>query len=212
MPNTRIKPLNQRPYDQNISQATGSWMDQITVLVNNLVGQVAPAGVGLPTVQNNTINLGSAQVMSTGSRATSITTGIIAVPSATSVSFFWDGTNGSVPFVIYRDDGTSTPPIFGNYTVTSLTPSTLYYFYPYWDETLAVINWAGITNVSVGVLPVAFTAQNVLAVQAQALRNRIPLATTLSQSGVTTTSSGTGAPFFGGNGGGAGRGGFAELR
>src|SRR6185369_10345446 len=53
--------------------------------------------------------------------------------ASSTVTLYWDGTNGSTVFVIYRPDGTQqvVPP--SNITVSALNASTTYYFLPYFN-------------------------------------------------------------------------------
>jgi len=127
------------------------------------------------------------------------TTGFKYTATTTSISWFWDGTNGSSPINIYRADGTVTGPISGNQTITGLNPTTNYNFYPYYDEPTQNIKWvAG----GVGTPGYAQTAGSLTLVQSQALRNRIPL----SSGGMvgTTPTTGTSSGSGGGAGGGGG--------
>lgn len=160
---------------------------------------------------HNKINPSKAGVMSVGCRPFSITTACqYTQPSPTEIGFYWDGTNGSVLFQIYRDDDTvltaaEQAVASGNLVVTGLTANTLYYFYPYYDETLGTISFP--TNASgVGTPAVAFTTSNLLAQQQQILRYRIPLWSLLSINGIQTPSSGSGSGGSGGGGGGGGGG------
>jgi hypothetical protein len=49
----------------------------------------------------------------------------------TSITIYWDGSNGSQVFVIKRVDGTSHTVPKGNMTITGLSPNTAYGFLPY---------------------------------------------------------------------------------
>lgn len=53
--------------------------------------------------------------------------------TSSSITLYWDGTNGSAVFVIYRPDGTKQVVPQSNITVSALTPSTTYYFLPYFN-------------------------------------------------------------------------------
>lgn len=203
-PKSRIP--NQFPRDQNLGSEALQVLDSMLVQINNLISQgQAPQSSGLQSLQNNLIDPTGAQIISGGSRTASITTEITFTSTTTSISFFWDGSNGSKPFTIYRDDGSTVGPIvFGSgLTVTGLTANTTYFFYFYWDELLDKITAVSIPNVSVGTPPIAFAAGNAKALQQQFFREHIPLANGFSSSGITTPASGT-ASGTGGAGGGAG--------
>ena len=180
-------------------------LDQMLVQLNNLLGAgQTPPGAGLSAYGPSILNPTGPQITSGGSRTSAITTGIIAVATTTTITFYWDGSNGSQPFQIFRDDGT----IFGPFitgsgpVVTGLSPSTTYFFYPYFDEGLQRISFATIAGVSIGMPAWAFTAQNNLAAQQQILRNHIPLAFILSSTGAATPAAGS-TSIFGGSGGAA---------
>lgn len=199
---TRGRLPNQFPRDQ-WGTASLETLDSILLQLNNLVGsgQVPPAN-SLGAFGPNVVQPTTSQVVSGGSRTSSITTGIVAVMTTSGATFYWDGSNGSKPFQIYRDDGSIFgPSIVGSgYVVSGLSPSTTYYFYPYFDETQQRIQFATVAGVSVGSPAIAFTAQNNLAAQQQILRNRIPLAFILSSTGAATTGGGS-SNVFGGSGG-----------
>jgi hypothetical protein len=201
---------NQFPRDQALGQEALSVLDQVLVQVNTLLGSgTPPPGSGLQAFGPNIIDPTSAQISSAGSRTSAIATGIVAVMTTTTATFYWDGTHSSQPFKIYRDDNSVFGPFItgSGPAVTGLTASTTYFFYPYFDETLQRIAFATIAGVSVGNPAWAFTAQNNLAAQQQILRNRIPLAFILSSTGAATTGAGSNTVFGGSGGGGAGVGG-----
>lgn len=206
----KSKPYNQFPYDETLSPQSKQCLDWVVTQLNQLIGQGAvPPGQNLQAFGSNIVDPTSAQIVSAGSRMSSIATGIAFATTTTSVTFYWDGTNGSKPFQIYRDDGTVFgPSITGSpYAVTGLSPSTQYFFYPYFDESVQQIKFSTIGGVSVGSPAIAFTTQNNLAAQQQILRGHIPLAFLLSSTGVTTPGAGTTTGFGGSGGGGAGVGG-----
>lgn len=140
----------------------------------------------------------------------SISTPIQWIATTTSISFYWDGTNGSSFLRIGRDDGTVIGPTNNGspVIVSNLTISTQYYFYPYWDEVQQKVIFATVQNVAVGIPALAFTVPNFLAAQQQILRGRIPLAILLAQTGVATPGAGTTSGTGGSGGGGAGAGGL----
>lgn len=212
-----LKPYSQRPYDPNLGDTTNQYLDWVTSALNQLIGQAnKQPNTGLQSLVNNQINPTSAQLESVGSRPQSITTAITYTSTTTSITFYWDGTNGSTPLTIYRDDGTTIGPFIGNFTVTGLSPNTTYFFYPFYQEAVTPsanfgqhpvgINW-GTTPGGVGTPPVAFTAQNLVALQEQISRDHIPLATGFSVTGASTPASGSGSG-SGGSGGGGGAGCF----
>lgn len=188
-----------------MSQQSKQCLDWVVTQLNQLIGQGAvPPGQNLQAFGQNIIDPTSAQIDTGGSRTSSITTGIAYSATTTGITFFWDGTSGSKPFQIYRDDGSIFgPSITGSpFIVTGLSPSTLYFFYPYFDESLQQIKFATLGGVSVGSPAIAFPAQNPTAAQQQILRGHIPLAFLLSSGGITTPGAGT-TTGFGGSGGAA---------
>jgi hypothetical protein len=208
-----LKPWSQVPeaYDRD-------WAVQVQSALNQILSQGnAPPGQGLASVQQNSVSPAAPQLISIGNRAVSITSAITWTSTATSISLFWDGTNGSQPLTIYRDDGTVMPPISGNITISGLTNATKYFFYPFYQEIVpASYNWGGeqvgvnfakVLNVSLGSPPIAFTAQNPLAIQQQLARDHIQLAPLLASTGITAGAGGSGSGGSGGGGTG-GRGGL----
>ncbi len=107
----------------------------------------------------------------------------------TTVTWSWSS------FTVYRADGTTTAIPNGSLVVTGLTAGTSYFFYPYWDESAAALNWVAGGS---GTPANAQSAKTNLAAQQQSLQARIPL----SQGAVVaaTPLSGSG----GGSGGGSG--------
>lgn len=53
--------------------------------------------------------------------------------TSTSITAYWDGTNGSVPMVVKRADGTNFSVPTGSQVITGLTPSTTYSFSIFWN-------------------------------------------------------------------------------
>ncbi len=111
------------------------------------------------------------------------------VSTTSTLTWVWTG------LVIYRADGTTTAVPNGSLAIAALSPATTYYFYPYWDDTGATLNWVTGGN---GTPAAAQSAKTNAAAQQQSLQGRIPL----SQGAIAaaTTASGTG----GGSGGGSG--------
>ena len=196
---------NQFPRDPALGSESLTALDAMLVQINTLLGQGAvPPGPSLGAFGPSVIDPTGSQITSGGSRTSSICTGIQAVMTTTSATFYWDGSNSSQPFQIFRDDSTIFGPFItgSGLVVSSLSPSTTYFFYPYFDEGRQLIEFATVAGVSVGSPAIAFTSQNNLAAQQQILRNRIPLAFILSSTGAATPASGS-SNVFGGSGGGA---------
>ena len=55
--------------------------------------------------------------------------GFVATP--TTITLYWDGTNGSLPFVVKRVDGTSFSVPQGSLVISGLNAGTIYGFLPY---------------------------------------------------------------------------------
>lgn len=212
--NTKLRNVNQAPYEPGESAQTRQWKDAVTAQLNALLGQqvqLGQTGQGLDVLSQSVVNPTQQRLVSLGGRTQSITTAFAFVAASNSITFYWDGTNGSVPLQIYRDDGTVTSAVHGSFTVSGLAINTTYFFYPFWQENVPPsanfgqhplgVNWATIPHVSVGTPPVAFLAQNIPAAQIQIARDHIPLALGLSTTGAKT---GTGSGSGGGGGGGGG--------
>ena len=130
------------------------------------------------------------EVSSRGSIPPSLAGSMSYVCTNNSITWTWTGIQ------ILRSDGTTTSVTNGSMAVTGLAPSTIYAFYPYWDENgqaLSFVTGGGGSNGT------AFSASgSAVAAQLQNLMWRIPL----SGGGMpgATTTSGSG----GGSGGGSG--------
>jgi hypothetical protein len=204
-----LKPYSTKPSERNVSPTTNQWMDWATSALNQIIGQNnVPQNQGFQALSQHVVNPQTNQITSAGSRMQSIATALMVVPGATSITFYWDGTNGSELLRIYRDDNTVEGPFSGKFLITGLAPGTKYYFYPYFDEPAQQVNWAFVSGVSVGTPGVAFLLQNIPAAQQQFLRTRVPLALNLATVGVTTGA----APMTGGTGGGGGSGGGGRYQ
>ena len=84
----------------------------------------------------------------------------------TTVTWSWSS------FTVYRADGTTTAIPNGSLVVTGLTAGTSYFFYPYWDESAAALNWVAGGS---GTPANAQSAKTNIAAQQQSLQARIPL-------------------------------------
>lgn len=204
-----IKPFSSAP-----REFSSEWADQVQSAINQLIGQGQnpTQQKGFPSLQVPVVDPTTPQITSKGNRMSSVTTPITWVATSSSISFFWDGTNGSQFLRIGRDDGTIVGPTNNGspVVVSNLSPSTQYYFYPYWDESAQKVIFATVPQVSVGTPAIAFAVPNFLAAQQQILRTHIQLAVLLAQTGVATpgsgSTSGTGGSGGGGAGGGSNRG------
>jgi hypothetical protein len=207
------KPYSQFPSDENLSPQSREALDYMLQQINQLVGQGnVPPGQRLQSFGSNIIDPTSNQIVSKGSRVTSIGTPITYTSTTTSISFFWDGTNGSQQFKLFRDDGSVVGPLIAGsgLTITGLSPSTTYFIYFYWNEVTKSIQFATLPGQGVGTPPAAFPALNYNAAQIQILQNHIPLAPNFSSTGIMTPAAGSGGG-SGGGGGGGGGGGFCPL-
>ena len=206
-PLNKIKPWSLRPHDEALGFSTNQFLDWVQIALNALIGQSIQVGQGLDALSKSSVDPTTARLISLGSRPQSITTALTFTSTPTSFSFWWDGTNGSTRFTIYRDDGTIIyPPLSGSgLTVSGLVASTKYFFYPYFDEGSQLVVFPSVTG-AVGSPPIAYTSQSALAAQAQIMRNRIPLAPNFGTTGITTPASGSGSGNGGSGGGGGGKG------
>ena len=160
--------------------------------------------------QEQALNLTSSGVKKLGGVPPFGAAGQFAYTSTTTtITWYWDGTNSSVPFVITRADGSKfTVPTFGSgLHITGLSANTTYYFLPFWDtDSLCNIGWVEGT---VGTPQIAFVladTNNPLTTQTylieQSTQTREPLSAGFMTA--TTTSGGSGGGGAGGGGAGGG--------
>lgn len=133
------------------------------------------------------------------------TSGFAYTATANSITWYWDGTNSSQVIVITRADGSKqTVPTSGSgLTVSGLSPSTTYYFLPFWTPGQSCnIGWVQGTTGSPQIAFVVADTTNAVTTQLylmeQAFQGQEPLS-----SGFMTAAT----PASGTSGGGAGGGG-----
>jgi hypothetical protein len=217
-----LRPYNIEPRDESLSFATNDFLKWVQTALNTLIGQQVPQTPGLQALAPSVIDPSAANlILSVGNRVSSIVTSIKWSATTTSITFYWDGTNGSQILTAYRDDGTTQVLAAGNLTVTGLSANTTYYFYPFYQESViggdniggetVGVHFASMSGVSVGMPGVAFTSQNVQAAHKQNLRDHLALALILATTGAATPASGTSAGSGGTGGGGGNSGGFGRL-
>lgn len=86
-------------------------------------------------VTNQKIDLSLSTIRKVGSLPPSANiSGFAYTSTANSITWYWDGTNGSTVIVLHRSDGsTQVIPTSGSpFTVGGLANATTYYFLPYW--------------------------------------------------------------------------------
>lgn len=117
-------------------------------------------------------------------------------------AFSYTSTTSSITWswsslTLYRSDGTTVSIGSGSQTISGLSSSTTYYFYPYWDEPSASVKWvAGGT----GSPAYAQTAATAPLLQSQNLQSQIAMS--VGSMSASTPSSGSGGGSGGGGGGG----------
>lgn len=108
-------------------------------------------------IRKNGLDLTSSAVIKKGSTPQSgSVSGFAYTSTDSSITWYWDGTNGSHVIVISRADGSRfTVPTSGSpMTISGLAASTTYYFLPYWNvHNLCNIGWVAGT---VGTPQIAF--------------------------------------------------------
>lgn len=91
----------------------------------------------------NFTNLG---IVPTGNIAPNIISGGFAYTcTETTLTWYWDGTNGSSRMLIRRTNGTRVPIPAGSQLITGLTALTKYYHLPFWNSASnsCTIGWVG---------------------------------------------------------------------
>jgi len=201
---TRLRPWALAPHPDD-TQGVAQFYDWIQTTLNVLVGQKVPPQQGFNSLSPGVVDPTTAGMLSSGGRVGSLTTNFgFTCPSTTSITLFWDGTNQSTILRIYRDDGSVAGPFPGSQRVINLTANTQYFFYPYFDEATQLVKFVSAPG-AVGSPPIAYTLAAIAVAQQQILRGRIPLASNLAVTGITTPAAGsTAATNTGGGGGGVG--------
>lgn len=133
-----------------------------------------------------------------GGRVPVWSNGFVYNSTTTSITWYWDGTHGSSPITIRKDDNTVLGPISGNLTVTGLTAGVTYYFYPFYDEVSQGLGFVASQDGS-GSTGQAFVIPALDLAQAQGLQHHIPLSS--GPMTAATPSSGTGSGTGGGRNG-----------
>lgn len=126
---------------------------------------------------------------------------------SSSITWYWDGTNGSTVPVINRADGTrfTVPTAGSGLQVTGLSANTTYYFLPFWNvNNLCNIGWVqgtvGAPQIAFVVADTTDPANNPFYLMQQTLQQNEPL--TSGYMTAATTVSGSGGGGAGGGGGG----------
>jgi hypothetical protein len=201
-PATKLRPWQLAPTPDDV-QGVANFYDWITTSLNALIGQQVPPSLGLPGLNPPTVDPTSSILTSAGSRMSSLTTNFgFQALSTTSIGIYWDGTNSSTILRIYRDDGTIAGPFPGHQVITGLTASTTYYFYPFFNEAMQLVQFVSQSG-AVGTPPIAYTTAAIAVAQQQILRGHIPLAASLAIGGVATPAGGSGVVTNAGGGGGS---------
>ncbi len=196
-----LRPYNNSPLSEQLDPGTQQAMNWLISTVNALVNQQLQQGTGLNQVPG-TIDPTGTRILSKGSMPQSIVTNMAYAAGSDYISVYWDGTNGSTPFQIYRSDGTITPPSPGNMTINGLVTGTKYYVYMYYDEALNKIGSILDPSNAKGQPQSAFTAPNIAAAHQCILSGRMPLAFVLAANGITLPASPTVLTGSAGSGGG----------
>lgn len=116
--------------------------------------------------------------------------------TATNSTITWSWLNLQIQYA----DGTTISVPDGTLSATGLLPSTAYYFYPYYDTTLGVVQFVADSINAAGSPPIAFPQTNGQAAIAQHSDGHVPL----SNGGMLAQTVGTGGHQGGGGGGGGG--------
>ena len=142
-----------------------------------------------------------------GTMPTGNTAGFAYTATDTSITWYWDGTNGSLVPVINRADGSRfTIPTSGSpLTVSGLVASTTYYFLPFWNvNSLCNIGWVpgtvGSPQVAFVVADTTDPVNNPVYLMEQTLQGNEPL-TAGYMTAATAAGGGSGGGGAGGGGG-----------
>jgi hypothetical protein len=186
------------PANNGIPAAPGVLYIQRNSLSGPLAIHVKDSGYG-PT--------GWAEIAAFGSVPPTAASGFQAVATPTTITFFYDGTNGSTILSVFRANGDKTQVPAGKTVVTGLLANTTYFFYPYFDErsaSLLFVSTGVQASQPTGIPAIAFLVDNPNASQIARLTHHIPL-TAGTPITVTTPNVGSSPSPVGGGFGGHGR-------
>lgn len=167
-----------------------------------------PSGLLSGTPVNQTIQISNNNVKKVGGASISGNTlGFAYTSTTTTITWYWDGTNGSKVPVITRNDGSRfTVPTAGSpITITGLSSNTTYYFLPFWDTASTCnIGWVpgttGTPQIAFIVTDTTDVTQTPVYLMEQTTQTNEPLSTGFMTA--ATTSGGSGGGGAGGGGGG----------
>jgi hypothetical protein len=134
------------------------------------------------------------------------TAGFAYTSTTTTITWYWDGTNGSRVPVITRADGSrfTVPTAGSGLTISGLTINTTYYFLPFWNiNSLCNIGWVqgtvGTPQIAFVVVDTTDPVNNPLFLMQQTVQGNEPLSSNYMTA--ATTAAGTGGGGAGGGGG-----------
>jgi|SRR5579872_109139 len=172
-------------------------------------GRVAEVATSVASAQSQlaqvaavgTIAAGQSTLLKNQGSALPVFSGAFSyVSTTTTITWYWDGTNGSTLLTLLWPDGSKTPIIPGSLAISGLTLYTTYLFYPFANPQTNTINFViGLTS-SVGTPAAAYTAANPAAAQQAYGDGLVPM--TVGAMSAATTASGGGGGSGGGSGGG----------
>jgi len=146
----------------------------------------------------STVAGGSSTLLKSQASVVPVLVGSFAYVSTTSsITWYWDGTNGSTQLTLLWPDGSTSQIPANHLAITGLTANTAYFFYPYSSSTAIAVQFAMVAGGS-GTPPAAYAAKNLTAAAYVSADGLVALAPTSMTA--STTSSGSG----GGSGGGSG--------
>lgn len=133
------------------------------------------------------------------------TSGFAYTATDNSITWYWDGTNGSHVIVIHRSDGSNfTVPTSGSgLTVSGLSASTTYYFLPFWNtNNVCNIGWVQGTTGTPQIAFVVGDTTDAVKTQQYAMQQQYQGNEALSAGFMTAATAASGGSGGGGGGGG----------
>lgn len=170
-----------------------------------------PTGLLSTSTPQQVLDLSTSGVRKTGGVPPSGNTAGFAYTATTAtITWYWDGTNGSKVPVITRADGSRfTVPSGGSgLTVSGLTANTMYFFLPFWNiNSLCNIGWVAGTTGSPSIAFVLADTVDPVNAPVYFMQQTLQGNEALSSGFMTasTTATGTGGGGAGGGGGGGQR-------